>query len=120
MNNTNLKIETEGGYLNYYYGSPLVGKTSWHLDEHPRSAELRLFWYTEGRGNTDTETVDIKTFENPQMTDERSFQFQFPKTPFSYSGSLISIRWALELVIQPHDQVQRLDLVMSSTGYEIT
>lgn len=114
-----LDIQTEGSYLNYYAGGRVKGHASWRLDSMPTEAEIRLFWYTQGKGTSDTETVQIEQFASPGRQEERFFDLQIPLAPFSYSGRIVSVLWALELVIQPGNVVHRQAITVSSTGYEI-
>lgn len=112
-----LKIElTE---KNFCAGSLVQGKVFWQIENEPEQAEIRLFWYTQGKGTTDLEVVQTQKFENPQQADERDFSLQLPAAPYSFSGKLISLVWALELVIEPGDWVERAEITMSATGAEV-
>ena len=62
---------------------------------------MRLFWYTRGKGTEDVGLVDTVAFPNPQTTDQRTFRFALPEAPYSFSGKLISIIWAIELILEP-------------------
>jgi hypothetical protein len=99
-------------------GDSLAGHVSWDVSE-VTSAELQLFWYTRGKGTGDVGIVDTLVFANPQTTDQRSFQFKLPDTPYSFSGKLISILWAIELIVEPETAVERREFVMSPTGKEV-
>ena len=83
------------------------------------SAEVRLFWYTRGKGTEDVELVDTVAFPNPQTTDQRTFRFALPEAPYSFSGKLISIIWAIELIVEPGRSVERREIVMSPSGREV-
>jgi hypothetical protein len=107
------------GALNFKPGDRIDGRVSWQLERPPESAELRLFWYTKGKGTQDVENVDSASFATPQIHDERLFSFTLPAQPFSFSGQLISIVWALELLVEPGGHVERLEFVMSPTGREV-
>lgn len=100
-------------------GESLAGRVSWRLDAQPASAELRLFWYTRGQGTEDVGMVDTVAFTDPQPVDDRQFRFSLPKEPYSFSGKLISVIWAVELIIEPGLQVERRDFNMSPSGREI-
>ena len=99
-------------------GESLAGRVSWDVRE-ATSAELRLFWYTRGKGTGDVGLVDTLVFANPQTNDQREFRFTLPGTPYSFSGKLVSIVWAIELIIEPESAVERREFVMSPTGKEI-
>jgi hypothetical protein len=114
-----LTIETSGGTTGYRPGDRIEGMAGWHLERQPRSMELRLFWYTEGRGTQDVEIVDTVSFEAPGAEDRRSFSLALPAAPYSFSGKLISLTWALELVAEPRGESSRLEITVSPTGAEV-
>ncbi len=60
--------------------------------------------------------VDIVKFERPAAQETRPFTFPLPLQPWSMDGGLISVLWALELVIEPGGRNARYDLVISPTG----
>jgi hypothetical protein len=108
-----------GGRHAFTPGETIDGRVSWQADEAPESAELRLFWYTRGKGTQDVGAVGSVPFATPQMNDSRSFALALPRDPFSFSGKLISIVWALELIVEPGSNVERQEFVMSPTGAEV-
>ncbi|HEY5792771.1 MAG TPA: hypothetical protein VIS74_05695 [Chthoniobacterales bacterium] len=80
-------------------GDPIRGRASWHGPHPPRSAELVLFWRTEGKGDRDSETVFRLEFDQPQADDDRPFALTAPPFPHTFSGQLISLIWELELLL---------------------
>jgi hypothetical protein len=114
-----LRIELAGGRTGYRSGEPLSGRVSWRVGDQPKSAELRLFWYTSGKGTQDVGLVDTTTFASPRMDDHRDFTFALPREPYSFSGTLISLIWAIELIVEPGGHVERQEIVLSSTGEEV-
>jgi hypothetical protein len=81
--------------------------------------ELRLIWYTEGKGDQDIGVVESEPFATPAAEDRRGFSFRLPDGPYSFSGKLISLVWALEVVAEPGSRAQRLRLVVSPSKREI-
>jgi hypothetical protein len=114
-----LRIEVSGGQQGYKPGETIRGRVTWQVDEPPQSAELRLFWYTSGKGTQDVENVDSVPFQTPQLHDDRTFSVTLPRQPYSFSGKLISLLWALELIVEPGSNVERQELVMSPSGAEV-
>lgn len=114
-----LRIDITGGQRGYTPGETIDGRVTWQVDAAPQSAELRLFWYTSGKGTQDVETVETVAFQTPQMNDDRTFLVRLPRQPFSFSGKLISLVWALELIVEPGSNVERRELVMSPSGVEV-
>jgi hypothetical protein len=100
-------------------GQTLSGHAAWRVEGAPASAELRLFWYTSGKGTQDVGVVDTVVFAAPRADDRRDFALVLPPEPYSFSGKLISLSWALELVVEPGPHVERQELVLSPTGREV-
>jgi len=114
-----LRIDVSGGPRGYKPGETISGRATWQVDEAPQSAELRLFWYTSGKGTQDVENVASVPFQTPQMHDDRTFSLTLPRQPYSFSGKLISLVWALELIVEPGSNVERQEFVMSASGAEV-
>ncbi len=114
-----MTIETERGKDRFVPTDKVSGTVSWDLDQVPDSVELRLFWYTKGKGDRDVGIVAGVALANPQAHDRRDFSFKLPEGPYSFSGRLISLIWALELIAKPSDLTERFDLTVSPTGEEV-
>lgn len=114
-----MAIETKDGRVNYRPGDSIAGAAGWKLERAPESIELRLFWFTSGKGTSDLGLAATVTFEQPQAEEARPFVFTAPKFPVSFSGRIISLVWALELVVKPGTECARLHLVISPTGEEL-
>src|SRR5262249_5829779 len=114
-----LTIDIEGGRRNFSPGEMMTGRASWSLDADPKSAELRLFWYTSGKGTQNVGVVTTMPFDNPLRSDGRDFRLALPQEPYSCSGSLVSIIWALELIVEPHGMTERLEFTMAPGGNEV-
>jgi hypothetical protein len=100
-------------------GETVHGEVAWELEEEPSQVELRLFWYTEGRGDQDVGVVEVLPIAGPGIRDRRSFSFTLPSGPCSFSGTLISIVWAIELLADPGGVVERWHLVVGPGGEEL-
>jgi hypothetical protein len=114
-----IQVETHGGTVSFRPGDLIEGTVRWQLAEPPEEIELRLFWSTEGKGDQDLEVVATVPFENPGALDCHTFRVRLPEGPYSFSGKLITLRWALEVVSQPGDHAGNLFLTVSPTGEEI-
>jgi hypothetical protein len=100
-------------------GDTVSGRVAWRLDDDGESLELRLFWFTRGRGTEDVEIVDQLTTNRPEAAGERQFRLSLPDGPCSFSGRLITLTWALEAVVSPGDLAARADLIVSPIAVEI-
>lgn len=114
-----LAVELDGPRYVFEPGDEVAGKVSWELDAPPESIELRLFWYTEGKGTQDVEIVDTVAYAAPRAEDDEAFRLRLPAGPLSFSGKLISLVWALELVALPSGDTARAELLVSHLGHEI-
>ncbi|HHY85632.1 MAG TPA: hypothetical protein GYA07_08880 [Verrucomicrobia bacterium] len=114
-----LEINLHDGREAFDPGEELTGTVHWQLDCSPQTAELRLFWFTRGKGTEDAGVVETVRFDHPLERDTRSFRFQLPPAPYSFSGKLISLVWALELVTQSPDEVTRREIVVAPGRREV-
>ena len=100
-------------------GQTMHGAVQWSLESVPRSLELSLFWYTAGKGTRDVGVVETLTFHHPGAFGSKAFGFTLPDGPYSFSGKLISLLWALELTCSSAHETVRQEIVVSPTGREI-
>lgn len=114
-----IRIETRDGVTAFLPGETVEGTVGWHFDAPARSVEVRLFWYTEGKGDQDVGVVASVPLANPGADEIRPFQILLPAGPYSFSGRLISLVWALEAVAEPGSRAERLPITVSPTRQEI-
>lgn len=65
-----------------------------------RAVELSVLWHTEGKGDED---MSVHFFERVEPSDEelvdfrqpRRFSTVLPKSPLSYDGAIVKIRWCV-------------------------
>ena len=116
-----LRLELRDGVASFSPGETLRGEASWQLPDLPplESVELRLFWRTAGEGDEDLEVVETVRFERPQPRESRSFELALPDGPWSFQGPLIHLVWGLELVAEPGEHVERVDLILAPGARQI-
>ena len=114
-----LRLELAGGRTAFKPGESLSGRVKWRVEGQPDSAELRLFWFTSGKGTQDVGIVHTMAFAGPRPEDQRDFSLPLPSEPYSFSGTLISLAWAIELIVEPGGHVERREFVLSATGQEV-
>lgn len=73
------EIEIEAGRRVFAPGDELAGTVHWRLGEAPVGVSLRLFWQTQGRGDSDVDVVEEESFEAPGTDDRRPFRFRLPE-----------------------------------------
>src|SRR5579885_883109 len=114
-----LQIELDQDQRAFEPGEEITGTVEWSTAKAPAAVELRLFWFTRGKGTQDAGVIKTERFEAPSANDRRPFRFRLPPTPYSCSGQLISIVWALELVSLPGKEVSRVEFEMGPGKQEI-
>ena len=100
-------------------GEALRGRIGWEVPEPPENIELRLFYFTKGRGTRDVGVIDTQTWPSPGASGTQAFHFDLPPGPYSFSGKLVAVVWALELVLQPSGHTERVEFVYSPDWREI-
>ncbi len=99
-------------------GERLAGTVAWQLETPPQRVELRLLWYTSGKGDRDVGVVETQDLDGLQASERRRFEFVLPQAPHSFSGQLVSLQWALEATAEPGGETARVDLVLAPGGIE--
>jgi hypothetical protein len=115
-----VEVVLDGTERRFRPGDTVSGRARWSLESPPRVVMARLFWRTSGRGTADLKVVDEVRFESPAARGEQPFRFKLPASPYSFSGKLISLVWAVEVVTEPSDTSAHEDFVLSATGREVT
>ena len=116
---SDVKIAVRKQPAEYEPGEEIAGGAQWQLDRSPESVEARLLWHTVGRGGRSHEDVGVVStvrFDAPQRDDTRSFRFTAPLAPYSFSGQLVTLTWAVELVALPHKENSRVELSIAPGG----
>jgi hypothetical protein len=114
-----LNIELNDGTDRFAPAERVEGRIGWNLDMNPGALELSLLWYTSGKGTRDAGVVQTKRIDNPGALGSDGFSFTLPPGPYSFSGRLISLIWALELTCTPGNETVRKEIVVSPTGREV-
>jgi hypothetical protein len=114
-----LEIRIDEERASFAPGETVRGSVSWTLAEAPDAVELRLLWYTEGRGDQDVGVARSLRIEAPASVGSSAFELETPAGPYSCSGRLLSIRWALEAVASPGKYTVRSELVVAPDGREV-
>ena len=117
MSELNLRLTETGG--TFEPGEDVHGTASWLLLEAPEELEVRLFWYTEGKGDMDVGIAHSKRLRSTEIQGSEEFKLTLPDGPLSFSGRLITLHWAVELVALPSEETFRQPIVVSHTGREI-
>ena len=111
------QILTDKDQTLFHPNDKVRGIVQWSVPRSPESARLQLFYFTEGKGTRDVVVQATEVFTAPLARDKREFEFHLPPTPWSFCGKLVSVHWAVELLLDrpPRDDLTRLELVVSPT-----
>lgn len=116
----NLSIEFDGGVTAYRPGATIRGMVAWSQTGPIDSVRVCLVWYTEGKGTRDMSVVQEVPIVSSRSADQQPFTLTAPPDgPFSFSGKLVSVIWAVELLIEPESRSVQKPIVISPTGTEI-
>ena len=100
-----ITIRFDASTAKFSPGEGISGTVSWSdLGPKTMKLETRLIWYTEGKGDQDIEIVMSLPSDVTQPDGSARFEFTAPTRPFSFSGKLISLIWAVEVVVFPEGQ----------------
>jgi hypothetical protein len=116
---SHLKIDTQDGRRDFAPGEAVPLACAWQLDKPPASVEVRLVWYTRGKGDQDVSVVEAIRYDEPGAMGMKRPAFTLPEGPYSFSGKLISLIWAVELIAEPSGESHRVDLVVAPEGEEV-
>ena len=114
-----LTIEITDGRTSFKPGETITGRVVWMLNESSEVLRTSLLWFTLGRGTGDAELLNQVELQHPGKSGEQPFEFRLPLSPYSFSGSLIYLTWAVEAVMEEPEVVARMEIVVSPTGNEI-
>jgi hypothetical protein len=96
------------------YGT-VTGAVHWSLEKPPEALELRLFWFTRGRGTEEAQAISTLDLDS-SVNGERPFSFVLPGSPWSIDGRLVSIVWGIELVEKKQGSLALEEFVMGPDG----
>jgi hypothetical protein len=102
-------------------GESVGGRVEWSDADLERSVSLRisLLWFTEGKGTEDTETLELHELQLPATTGSERFSLRLPAFPWSFSGHLISLIYAVEASLEPKGDVALERLTCAPGGQEV-
>lgn len=97
-----IRVSTRGGQTVFRPHNVIEGSVNWNLSSQVKSIEIRLVWFTRGKGTPDISIVDSRALAAPPGMGDAPFRFTLPEAPHSFSGRLISLIWAVEAVAIPN------------------
>ncbi len=101
-----VQIELNGRFA-FGPGETLHGMVSWQLSEPVDHLDLRMRWFTSGKGDPEERVVQVIPRQFPSQTDRMPFELTLPTWPHSLEGKYISIDWVLDLAVRLPDEQRR-------------
>ena len=97
----------------YTPNETVSGTVLWSKLTNTERLETRLIWFTQGKGDRDFAIVESISIPVSNEAGKARFQFSAPTRPFSFSGKLISLVWAVEVVQFPSKDGFKETIVLS-------
>ena len=110
-----LEIELE--HFNHQPFQNLKGRVRLAAPSTAQSLELRIFWFTRGRGDEEAEILHRIELNPQQLLSD--FSWQLPAAPYSFAGQLITLAWAVEVVDENEQSLDLVPFLLSPSGEEI-
>lgn len=114
-----VEIKLEWGQDSFRPGEEIKGRATWQLSDTPKRVTVSLLWFTSGKGTEDTEVVGQIEIDELRQSWEWPFSFTLPDAPYSFSGKLITLSWAVELVTDSPNESALQEFTMSPSGHEV-
>lgn len=119
-----LAIRPQDKRTEFRPGEVLEGSVDWEVGKRDgpggaSAVELRLIWFTRGKGTADVSVEEARRFEASSASGKGKYRFVLPAAPYSFSGKLISLSWALELVDLAGDEATQWEFILAPDGREV-
>jgi len=114
-----MSLELEDGRTSFRPSEQVAGTVMWVSDEAPRRIRVELLWSTGGKGTVDEKVVDFLEIPSPPARGNAAFRLQLPDQPWTFSGKLVSVIWAVRAVAEPGEAQVYTEIIVSPTGREI-
>lgn len=113
MSQIKITLDRDGGYKD---GEIISGMVEWQHVKSKKNKPMKvnLLYYTSGRGTKDVKVVE--RLEVPSDLESAAFSFPLTAYPPSFTGSLISVHWAIEAYYPATKKAELAEFVLSKTG----
>ena len=96
-NANDMTIDLHINKEHYLPNETLRGSITYKNVNREEKLILILYWYTTGMSELDTHKHLTLDFSPPSESGQQEFFIQLPNHPYSFSGKLITLTWALKL-----------------------
>lgn len=92
----NITLFLKDGKITYRPGETIRGELLWDLSQEVQDITINIFWYTNGIGEQDSEIAVTEKISMPLQKGRQSFEIELPLAPYSYTGQITELQWAIE------------------------
>ncbi|MGJ8726489.1 MAG: hypothetical protein ACSHYB_18235 [Roseibacillus sp.] len=117
MSTSTSGIEIELDHFHHQPFQELKGKVRITTPTPPEGMELRVFWFTRGRGDEEASIIHRLKLETAQAL--TNFSWKLPAAPYSFAGKLITLAWAIEVVDENEQSLDLVPFLLSPSGEEV-
>ncbi|HMP79534.1 MAG TPA: hypothetical protein PKD54_08790 [Pirellulaceae bacterium] len=114
-----LEIQSQDARTAFEPGEDIVLVAHWELDSTIDALEARLVWFTQGKGTQDIGLAWRHRWDRPPLVGHEAISVVLPEGPYTFSGSLISLSWRLELIMLPGDRGTHTQILIAPEGREV-
>ena len=113
-----IKVTLDNNQDRFKPGDLVTGHVSWEVSStDQKEISVALCWQTSGKGRAVCKVVEEQKFEVTQ-SGNKDFRFTLPKSPYSFSGQLITLLWQVVAETED-DDLDEVSFVMSPSAAEI-
>lgn len=125
-----LEITLNNNRREYAPGEHVEGTVRWGSGGVPDGLVVALLYRTEGKGTQDTSHVEEVDVSTASALGEHGFRFKVPEFPYTFDGTLISLRWFVEastadetveepITVSPWVEILRLQAIKEPDPLEL-
>lgn len=114
-----LRLSTADGRTAFEPFEEVDVVAEWDSATPPPWLELRLTWFTRGKGNTDLLVVRHWRHVPTESRGKHVWHVRLPAAPYSFSGKYVSLVWTLELLEATEEHSTRRDIIIAPLSREI-
>ncbi|GHC55629.1 hypothetical protein [Roseibacillus persicicus] len=110
-------VEIELDHFHHQPFQELTGRVRITGSLPAKKMELRVFWFTRGRGDE-----EAKVLHRQEISPHDSlvpFAWKLPPAPYSFAGKLITLAWAVEVVDEKEQSLDLVPFLLSPSGEEM-
>jgi hypothetical protein len=114
-----MRIEFQDGKRQFTPRERVAVAWEWTPEEAAAGLEIRLIWFTTGKGTPEVKVIERQQVAGARAGGREDFSFLLPESPYSFSGKLVRLAWAIEADAGEGTDAVREEITVSPAGTEI-